>query len=67
VPKIIEKMKADGERGEFFPIEQSTFGYNETLAQRFYPMEKAEAVARGYKRSDVEYQINIPEGLEQIQ
>jgi hypothetical protein len=25
VPKIIEKMKIDGERGEFFPAKFSTF------------------------------------------
>jgi hypothetical protein len=67
MPKIIEQMKADKERGEFFPIEQSTFGYNETLTQRLYPMEKAEAIAKGYKWSDIDYHINIPEGLEQVQ
>ena len=67
VPRIIEQMKADGEWGEFFPIVDSTFGYNETLAQRFYPITKEEADAKGYKRCDIDYQINIPEGLEQIQ
>jgi hypothetical protein len=61
VPKIIEKMKADGERGEFFPVENSTFGYNETLAQRFYPMTKEEALARNYHWQETDYQVNIPE------
>jgi hypothetical protein len=46
VSQIIEKMKADGERGEFFPTTISIFGYNETEAQTYYPMTKEEAIAK---------------------
>jgi hypothetical protein len=66
VPKIIEKMKADGEWGEFFPVANSTFGYNETIAQRFYPMTKEQALARNYTWCEIDYQINIPENLQPI-
>jgi hypothetical protein len=44
VPKIIKKMKADGERGEFFSYSLSPFGYNETLAQEGYSLKKSEAL-----------------------
>jgi hypothetical protein len=44
VPIIIKKMKADGERGEFFPSSLSPFGYNETQAQEYFPLTKDEAV-----------------------
>ncbi|MDR0650606.1 MAG: hypothetical protein LBG59_04305 [Candidatus Peribacteria bacterium] len=54
VPKIIEKMKADGERGEFFPAFISPFGYNETLADDYFPLTKEEALAKGFVRSDFE-------------
>ena len=43
VPKIIEKMMADGEWGEFFPSSMSPFGYNETVANEYYPLTKSEA------------------------
>jgi hypothetical protein len=34
--------------GEFFPIELSPFGYNETVAYDFYPIKKEEAIEKGY-------------------
>jgi hypothetical protein len=49
VPKIIEKMKADGEWGEFFPVSMSPFGYNETVAQEYFPLTKEEVLSRGWK------------------
>jgi len=62
VPRIIEHMQnpiqenthasACVEYGEFFPTERSLFGYNETLANNFYPLTKDEALARGYKWKD---------------
>lgn len=67
VSKIIEQMQKDGERGENFPIKFSTFGYNETVAQTFYPLTKQEALSRWYKWQDLEYAINIPKWLETIQ
>lgn len=38
--------------GEFFPPELSPFPYNDTLAQRFFPFTKEEALAQGYKWGD---------------
>lgn len=67
VGQIITKMEKAGERGENFPVKNSTFGYNETVAQTFHPLTKEEALARWYKRQDLEYAINIPEWLEKIQ
>jgi len=40
--KIIEHMKKTGEWGEFFPIGFSGFGYNETIAWEYYPLNKEE-------------------------
>lgn len=40
--------------GEFFPIELSPHGYNETLAQEFEPLTKEEALNRGYNWRDPE-------------
>ncbi|HLC66454.1 hypothetical protein A3C37_02720 [Candidatus Peribacteria bacterium RIFCSPHIGHO2_02_FULL_53_20] len=44
VPKIIEHMKKTREYGEFFPIKQSPFSYNESVAQEYFPVEKKEAL-----------------------
>ncbi len=41
--KIIDYMKTTGEWGEFFPIGTSGFGYNETVAQEYFPLTKEEA------------------------
>lgn len=35
--------------GEFFPVEMSTFCYNETQAQDYFPLTKDEALAKGYR------------------
>lgn len=48
VQRIIEKMIADGEWGEFFPVAISPFAYNETIAVEHYPLSKEEAIRRGY-------------------
>ena len=47
-------MKADGERGEFFPASISPFGYNETLANDYFPLTREEALEKGFVRSDFE-------------
>lgn len=41
--KIIEQMKKNGEYGEFFPIQNSPFAYNETAAQEYYPITEETA------------------------
>lgn len=45
--KIIGHMKKTGEWGEFFPLEMSPLPYNTTMAQRFYPVAKDEALSAG--------------------
>ncbi len=57
LPKIKEHMmampyvdshKKEYRYGEFFPMEMSFFAYNETIAQEYFPLDKEEAVKRGY-------------------
>jgi len=50
--------------GEFFPIELSPFGYNETVANEYFPMTKEEIQAKGYKYTDIkkykgEYKVTM--------
>jgi hypothetical protein len=52
VPKIIEKMMEDNEWGEFFPIALSPFGYNETVAQEYFPLTKGETQKKGWSWHD---------------
>ena len=48
VPKIIEHMRKTNEWGEYFPASISSFGYNETVAQEYFPLTKEKAVTRGW-------------------
>lgn len=52
VQGIVEKMIEKDEWGEFFPKALSQFGYNETVAQEYFPLTKDEAIHRGYAWSD---------------
>jgi hypothetical protein len=45
IPKIIKHMKSTGEWGEFFPLSMSPFGYDETVAQEYYPLMKRDVEA----------------------
>lgn len=63
VPKIKQHMNdmpfvgKDGytyQYGEFFPIEFSPFGYNNTLAHEYMPITEEEALAKGYAWIDGE-------------
>ncbi|TSC98276.1 MAG: Uncharacterized protein Greene101449_974, partial [Candidatus Peregrinibacteria bacterium Greene1014_49] len=47
VPQIIKHMRAAGEWGEFFPMQDSIFAYNHSMAHRYFPMSKEEACAHG--------------------
>ncbi len=40
VPQIIEHMQKTGEWGEFFPVCLSPFGYNETVAQEHFKLDR---------------------------
>ena len=83
VPKIVEHMNGMPyvdkkgrayKYGEFFPIEFSPFGYNETAAQDWYPLTKEEAAEKGYPWSDYESQsqyefsdYEIPDDITEVQ
>ncbi len=57
VPKIIEHMKTPqggGEWGEFFPVKDSPYAYNETVANDYYPLKKEEVLSRGWKWRETE-------------
>lgn len=54
VPKIIEKMMADGEWGEFFSPKLSPFWYNHSIASEYYPLEKDDALSKGFNWTDYE-------------
>src|SRR3989344_3075374 len=45
-PRIIAHMRNTEEWGRFFPMEQSSFAYNETEAQDYFPLKKEEAAQR---------------------
>ncbi|MBD3360606.1 hypothetical protein GF366_02265 [Candidatus Peregrinibacteria bacterium] len=49
IPKIIQHMKKTGEWGDFFPIKNSVFGYNETIAQEYHPLSRKEVTEKGWK------------------
>jgi len=71
VSQIIENMKKvpylDERRreyryGEFFPPDFSAMTYNDSLAQRWFPLTKREAIAQGYRWRDPDtrdYKITI--------
>lgn len=83
VPKIREQMGNTPyvdkkgriyKYGEFFPIELSPFGYNETAAQDWYPLTKEETIEKGYPWSDYESQsqyefsdYEIPDDITEVQ
>jgi hypothetical protein len=60
VKKIAAELIECGAWGEFFPPSFSAFGYNETVAQEYFPLSRREAEARGFKWSD--YESPRPEG-----
>lgn len=55
VERLIEKMRADEEFGEFLPAKYSQSAYNETTAQLWYPLTKEEVLAKGWQ-----WQSNLP-------
>ncbi|MEZ6209399.1 MAG: hypothetical protein R3B64_02395 [Candidatus Paceibacterota bacterium] len=46
--------------GEFFPVELSPFSYNETVAHDYFPLDKNQALKRGYSWKDKEEKNYIP-------
>ncbi len=54
VPKIIEHMQQTGEWAEFYPPTLSAFGYNESVANEYFPLSREAALAQGFLWSDYE-------------
>lgn len=52
ITRIIKHMKETGEYGEFFPIELSPFGYNETVAFEYFPLTKEQVEKNGWRWKD---------------
>ena len=50
--KIIAQMQKNNEWGEAMPIQYSLFGYNETNAQDYYPLNKEQVLAKGWQWRD---------------
>ena len=50
--KIIEHMRKTKEWGEYFPSNVSSFAYNESMAQDYFPLTKDEAMKVGYSWYD---------------
>lgn len=63
VKKIIEHMKKTGEWGEFFPIENSPFAYNVTIANDFYHLSEKEIKEKKYNYRNL---IPLHQGEETI-
>ena len=76
VKKLIDYMTETGEWGEYLPKRFCPFGYNETLAQEYFPLTKEEAISKGYtwketcdEKLDVEKTIDanrLPDTIEEV-
>lgn len=51
--KVINHLKETGEWGEYLNPQLSPFGYNETIAQEYFPLEKSTALSSGYTWYDI--------------
>lgn len=49
LPRLIEYMKSTGEWGEFFPIANAIFAYNETVANDYFPLNLDQVVVNNWK------------------
>ena len=47
-PKVIDHMRSTGEWGEFFPHRMSPYGYNETIAQEYFPINADISFKQGW-------------------
>ncbi len=52
--KIAEQMKNTAEWGNFFPANASPFGYNQSVAQEYFPLDKKEALEKGFNWLDAD-------------
>lgn len=54
VPGVIERMRAAGEWGNFFPYSLSPFAYNETIASVYFPLGREEVLERKWRWKDMD-------------
>lgn len=59
VAQVIEHMQKTGEWGEFIPISLSHYGYNDSLANFFYPMAQEDAIKIGANWTKGDYNIKF--------
>jgi len=73
---IIENMKKEGVYGDFLPPTASPFGYNESLANEYWPMKKEEALVKNFRWQDAASGqfgketipvANMPEIIDEVQ
>lgn len=70
--KIIEHMMKNEEYGEFPPLENCPFAYNETIIMNCYPLTKEEALAKGYRWKDPDkkefkpQKYTVPEDIKDV-
>ena len=70
-------MQSTGEWLEFFHPSLSPFGYNETVAQEYYPLQQSDSLLKRYKWSDYESPKpvsdkviqgkDLPESIDEVQ
>jgi len=54
ISRLIEHMKKTGEWGEMLPSRLAPCGYNDTIANDYYPMAKEEVLKKGWNWTDVQ-------------
>ncbi len=59
--RLVAHMKETGEWGNFFPSAISPYGYNETVAQEFFPLTKDRATAQGFLWKDEISRATLPQ------
>ena len=71
--RITLHMQKTGEWGEFFPPEISPFGYNEVVANEYFPLTREEALQKGYRWAEKDpsndYQgprVDIPDNISDV-
>jgi hypothetical protein len=47
--RIIHHMQETGEWGDFFPIKDSPFAYNESIVSEYIPLSQGQVIANGWK------------------
>ena len=52
--KLVAHMQETGEWGQYFPMKDSPFAYNESVAQEYFPLSRAEVVKIGLRWKEEE-------------